>query len=90
MSTQEYEKGTIKVVWITDDGQNKIHSRMFDSETEADRFGRNKRDFIIFKLLQQQDMETFSWELLPYGKYKMYQRVIKWYKMLARVLPFLR
>jgi hypothetical protein len=66
-----YEKGTIKVVWIERD-LHEIYSKMFDNEADAAEFGETKEDYVIFSLIKQEHMEEFAWELLPYGKYKLY------------------
>lgn len=74
-----FEKGTIKIVWI-DKNIKQIHSKMFDKLDEAIKFSKDKKDFLIFKLLKQQNLEDFSWEILPYGQYKLYEMLMKNYK----------
>ncbi len=76
---QVFEKGTIKVVWI---GKNikQIHSKMFDDLEDSIKFSEDKKDFLIFKLLKQKNLEDFSWEILPYGQYKLYDMLMKNYK----------
>jgi hypothetical protein len=69
-----YEKGTIKVVWITDG--KKIYSKMFDNEAGAVAFSQDKQDYLIFKLEEEKDMENFTWSLLPYGRYRLYQTLL--------------
>ena len=80
-----FEKGKIKVVWV---GKNskEIYSKMFDETPKALKFAENKKDFVIFKLLKQKNLEDFSWELLPYGKYKLYEFLFKSYKHIKTVL----
>ena len=73
------EKGTIKVVWITNN-TNRIYSQMFENINEAKKFGESKRDYLIFKLLWYKKMKLFAWELLPYGNYKLYESVLKLYQ----------
>ena len=73
------EKGTIKVVWVTKNVKQ-IHSRMFESIPEADKFGRTKKDYIMFKLIKHSGMKTFSWTLLPYGKHRLYTSALKLYR----------
>jgi hypothetical protein len=79
MSTPIYEQGTIKVVWIEDDPEE-IYSRMFESEVEAEAFAQSKKDYLIFALIQQQDMRDFSWRLLPYGRADLYTKLFRNYK----------
>lgn len=82
MTTRLYEKGTIKVVWLEDEA-DKIYSKMFDRVNEADEFTKDKRDYLIFSLIKHKNMEEFSWELLPFGKHKLYKilfRVYRWWK----------
>lgn len=79
MVTRVYEKGTIKVVW-TESDPLRIFSKMFDGERAAQAFAEDKRDYVIFLLLQQKDMEEFSWKLLPYGKYKLYTILFRLYR----------
>ncbi len=78
MSIEAYSKGTIKVVWITD-SSDEIHSHMFETETEADAFGKTKGTFLIFSLIKQEKMQTFSWKLLPYGQYELYHKLMTLY-----------
>jgi hypothetical protein len=74
-----YEPGKVKVVWIGDRSDT-IKSRMFETEEEADRFGQEKGDFIVFRLVQQEEMKTFTWEVLPYGQHRLYQKIVDFYK----------
>ncbi len=78
MANIQYEKGTIKVVWI-EDNIFEIHSRMFEDEKEAAQFAKAKKDYIIFSLIKQKNMETFSWKILPYGNHKMYLMLLRLY-----------
>ena len=73
-----YEKGTVKVVWI--DGGEKIYSKMLDDEEKACSFSQNKKDFLIFKLLSECNMEEFTWKLLPHGRFDLYSKLLKIYK----------
>lgn len=79
MTIRDFEKDTIKVVWIEDD-PGKIYSRMFDNETEAEAFAKDKKDYLIFTLITQKNMEDFSWELLPYGRHKIYRTLFRLYR----------
>ena len=76
-----YEKGQIKVVWIDDDPE-KIYSKMFDTEEKAQKFAGQKKDFVIFSLETQTNMDEFSWKILPYGKYRVYLNLVKGYRIL--------
>lgn len=73
------EKGTIKVVWVTKNTR-RIHSRMFDDIAAAERFGKIKKNYLIFRLLKHKNFREFSWELLPYGEYKLYERGLGFYQ----------
>ncbi len=72
------EKGTIKVVWITKDTK-KIHSKMFEDITKAKNFGEKKEDYLMFRLLKHKNFNEFSWALLPYGNYMLYQNALTFY-----------
>ncbi len=73
------EKGTIKVVWLGDE-VNKIYSEMFDDIESAEEFGTSKGDYLIFKLLKHKEFREYSWEVLPYGNYKLYKNAMELYK----------
>lgn len=73
------EKGTIKVVWITK-STKRIYSKMFDDVKSAEKFGKSKGDYLIFKLLWNRNYKTFGWTLLPYGNYKLYQGALRFYQ----------
>ena len=72
------EKGTIKVVWITKN-TSRIYSKMFGDIKTAVAFGETKKDYVIFRLLWRKKFSEFSWELLPYGKYKLYKAGLNFY-----------
>lgn len=76
--TIQYEKGTIKVVWV-EDNIHEIHSKMFEDEKKAAEFAKEKKDYIIFSLIKQDNMETFSWKILPYGNHKVYLMLLRNY-----------
>lgn len=71
-----YEQGKVKVVRLKGDNR-KIYSKMFDDENKALEYAKNIEDYIIFSLVSQQNMEEFEWKLLPYGRYKLYLKVIE-------------
>lgn len=77
-NTIQYEKGTIKVVWV-ENNIHEIHSKMFEDEKEAADFAKNKNEYIIFSLIKQNNMETFSWKILPYGNFKVYIMLMRLY-----------
>lgn len=81
------EKGTIKVVWVTKNTK-RIYSRMFENIELADMFGKTKKDYIIFRLVKQKNMKAFEWEILPYGKYKIYLKILEWYGKLQKCINF--
>ncbi|MBI2579093.1 MAG: hypothetical protein HYW26_05255 [Candidatus Aenigmarchaeota archaeon] len=72
------EKGTIKVVWVTRNTR-RIHSRMFEKVEEAEKFGKSKKDYLIFRLLWHKKFQTFSWEIMPYGNYRLYRAALGFY-----------
>lgn len=82
MTDIPYEKGTIKVVWIEDDPE-KIYSKMFEGKKEAEEFTKEKKDYLVFSLEKQSNMEKFAWKLLPYGRYKLYLRLIRGLSVLS-------
>lgn len=79
MKPRLYEKGTIKMVWIDED-PGKIYSKMFSDEKKAYQFSRGLKDYLIFSLIEHKDMEEFSWELLPYGRHKIYNTLFRLYR----------
>ena len=78
MGDLPYERGTIKVVWIDD--SEFIYSKMFNDEVNAEEFAKDKKDYLIFKLVKQKNMEDFTWKLLNYGRYKVYKFLFNQYK----------
>ncbi|OGK12101.1 hypothetical protein A3C98_04030 [Candidatus Roizmanbacteria bacterium RIFCSPHIGHO2_02_FULL_37_15] len=79
MTQPIYEKGTIKVVWIKDDS-GRIYSKMFNQVEKARKFAEPKKDYIIFALVKQKNMEDFEWKILPLGKYRLYQLAVRLYR----------
>ena len=73
------ERGTIKVVWLAKNSK-RIRSMMFEDLKEADKFGKTKRDYLIFKLIKHNKMRSFEWEVLPYGNYKQYLSLVRNYQ----------
>ncbi len=78
MKEKIFEKGTIKVVWIEKDPK-RIYSKMFESVKDAEKFAKEKQDYIVFKLIRQKNLEEFEWEIMPLGKYKLYETLLKNY-----------
>jgi len=78
-----YERGQIKVVWIEEDNL-KIYSKMFNDVKQAKKFAGSKKDYVIFALIHQKNMEEFTWKLLPYGKYKIYLRILEFYRFFLK------
>lgn len=81
MPYEQYKPGTVKVVWVGKD-INLIHSSMFKSVDKARDFAKDKKDYLIFSLTSQDEMEDFVWKLLPYGRYNIYKRLIEKYRKL--------
>lgn len=75
-----FEKGLIKVVWLERD-LDKIYSQMFENESSAVKFARPKKNFVIYKLLWQKNLNEFAWEILPYGNHKLYKIFLRLYKL---------
>ena len=73
------EKGTYKVVWITKNTK-RIYSKMFEDLDQAKKFGEKKKDFLMFRLLKNKNFKEYSWNLLPYGNYKLYETALKLYQ----------
>lgn len=69
------EKGTIKVAWISR-AKKKLFSKMFDSLEEAKKFCKNKKIFLIFKLVKHKKMKEFEWKILPYGSSRYYFKIL--------------
>src|SRR3989344_5353940 len=76
--TKSIEKGTVKVVWVTN--TDKIHSKMFDNAKTAEKFAEEKKDYLVFKLIKQKNMEEFTWKILPLGRYPIYKTLFSLYK----------
>ena|SRR3972149_1590730 len=77
--TRIYEKGTVKAVWIEPGTGERIYSKMFDSEPAAVEFARGKQDYVIYSLVRQKKMTDFEWILLPYGRHRIYIKLMKIY-----------
>lgn len=73
----EIERGTIKVVWIPKN-KSRICSKMFKDAKDADKFGKTKKDYIIFRMIKHKGVE-YEWEILSYGEYKLYKDLLKVY-----------
>lgn len=73
--TSPYEKGTLKLTWVDKNDKNILHSQMFDNVEEALKNTYEKRNWLIFKLIQSAG-DGYQWELLPYGQSKSYKRSI--------------
>lgn len=82
------EKGTIKVVWLPKNSK-RICSRMFENIKKADKFGRTKKDYIIFRLIKHEKFKQFEWEIMPYGRYKEYSALTKAYNKHRKEFNFL-
>jgi hypothetical protein len=76
---KNYEEGKLKVVWI-ESNPEEIYSKMFEGKKAALAFAKGKDDFLLFRLIAQKKMEKFSWELLPYGRYKYYLAALEMYR----------
>ena len=76
---QMIEKETIKVAW---DGRSSkiLYSKMFNSLDEAVKFSKNKKYFLIFKLIMHKRMKEFEWEILNYGKAKEFTKFFDYYR----------
>lgn len=71
--TSPYANGTIKLTWVDKNDYKILHSQMFDSVEEALKNTYEKRNWLIFKLVQSSG-DGYNWELLPYGNSKSYRR----------------
>ncbi|MCH8821506.1 hypothetical protein IID23_03195 [Patescibacteria group bacterium] len=78
MEEKIFEKGTIKVVWVEDDPK-RIYSKMFESVKDVEKFAKEKQDYIVFKLIRQKNLEEFEWEIMPLGRYQLYETLLKNY-----------
>jgi len=78
MKEKIFEKGTIKVVWVEDDPKL-IYSKMFESVKDVEKFAKGKLDYIVFKLIRQKNLEEFEWEIIPLGRYQLYETLLKNY-----------
>lgn len=78
----DIEKGIIKVVWI-EKSNRMLYSKMFDSISEALKFSKNKKMYLISKLIKRKGLE-FRWRVLNYGKAKNLFKIIKYEKSLDK------
>ena len=78
MEEKIFEKGTIKVVWV-EDAPKRIYSKMFESVKDVEKFAKEKQDYIVFKLIRQKNLEEFEWEIMPLGRYQLYETLLKNY-----------
>ena len=74
-----YQEGTIKLTWIDPENYKILNGKMYDTIDEAlknipESKGNN---WLLFKLIKT-DGKEYNWELLPYGKYKGYERGMKY------------
>jgi len=76
MASKKIERGTIKVVWVSKNPK-KIFSKMFNSLKEAEEFANKKKKSLIFQLVKYNNMRHFEWNILPYGKAKIYLKLLK-------------
>ncbi|MEK6809264.1 MAG: hypothetical protein AABY40_01190 [Nanoarchaeota archaeon] len=53
---------------------------MFDKIEPAKKFGESKKDYLIFRLVWHKKFREFSWRLMPYGNYKIYENALKFYQ----------
>ena len=76
---QIIEKGSIKVAWA-EKSNKMLYSKMFDSLDKAIEFSKKKKYYLIFKLIKRRGMQEFKWEVLDYGKAKLYSKLFKYYR----------
>jgi hypothetical protein len=67
-----YAKGTIKIAWTTKGNYNELNSVMFDSLDKALSYSKDKKDFMIMELVEN-DGNYYKWKVLPYGDYTSYK-----------------
>jgi hypothetical protein len=53
---------------------------MFDTVEEAEKFAKTKDDYITFKLIRQTNLIDFEREILPLGRWQLYQTMLENYK----------
>tara|TARA_R110001606_G_C15120302_1_gene621992 strand:- start:194 stop:496 length:303 start_codon:yes stop_codon:yes gene_type:complete len=71
-----YKIGTIKVAWINPNNYDELSSTMYSSLSDAINATKDKSDFMIMKLIQNEG-DSYKWEVLPYGDYKSYNYGMK-------------
>lgn len=70
-----YPVGTIKLTWIDKKDYTILNSKMF-SGVDLDKAileGEQKGNYMLF-MLQDTDKTSYTWKLLPYGRYKEFVR----------------
>lgn len=71
-----YKIGTIKVAWINPNNYDELSSTMYSSLSDAINATKDKSDFMIMKLIQNEG-DSYKWEVLPYGDYRSYNYGMK-------------
>jgi hypothetical protein len=71
-----YPIGQIKLTWINPDNYNNLESNFFASIPEAITYAQGRKDWLIFKL-KNNEGNFYSWELLPYGAHRKYVNGMK-------------
>ena len=66
-----YNNGTIKLVWYSENNSKIINSLMFSSLNEALKYSKNLSNFMIMKLMNNEE-DFYTWEILEYGDYNKY------------------
>ena len=80
---QTYPIGTLKVVWV-DKRPARVHSKLFVNEdiSKAIRLANKKREALIMRLIKQKG-DSYSWEILPGGRYSLFVAHIKFHRMIG-------
>ncbi len=72
---KEYSKalGSIKLTWLDTKDVKRTYSEIFDTLDDALVASKGKKHWLLFKLTESSKNNT-TWELLPYGKNKVFTR----------------
>jgi hypothetical protein len=86
MSLAKYGKGILKVVWVDIKEPQKIYSQMFNNQESAKKFAEQKKYYLVFSLENRKGMKEFTWNILPFGEYKIYQLFVSNYLRFKEII----
>ena len=64
------------------------YSKMFEDLKKAVKFGKTKKDYIIFRLIKHKNYSDYEWGILENEKYKIYLSLLNIYKKHKKKLDY--